>query len=114
LDKIYYNLSKANANNIPINTNFIDSTNKFHNHMVFYDNILYSPTLSTIYIYLDSTENELVLIDITNVDIIEIDFKVITISSDLISDTYQELPNHYHKIKDLSNLDEHTNNLNGF
>jgi len=82
--------------------------------MVYYDNLIYDQANTLLTIKLDSFINSSILDDATNKDIVEITLKTFLFTDTTVVDNYISLPNHYHTLKDVSDIEEKTNTENGF
>jgi hypothetical protein len=82
--------------------------------MVYYNHLYYNNQNNSVYIYLDSTNNEDTFNNIVDVDIIEITINTHKVTNSLDLKKYINLPNHQHVVEDIKDLVEYTNTENGF
>jgi hypothetical protein len=65
-------------------------------------------------ILLNDNANKLVLDDLTNTEITELSINNFTFSNTNTDKRYIDLPNHYHLLEDISDIEENTNSSNGY
>lgn len=113
-DNIYSNLIEYSSYDIPIRTELVDSLNNNYVYMIYYDSLLQDTEDKELTIYLNSNNNQSTMTDLTNINLIEITLNNFIFKDISSIKNYIKLPYHYHKLNEIEDIDNNTNNENGY
>jgi len=113
-DTLYTKLTEYSSYSIPVRTEMVDVLLNDYVYMIYYDSLLWNIETKELTVYLDNDYNESTLSDLTNVNIIEITVNNFVFEDSTNIDNYRKLPYHYHKLKEIDDIDINTNNENGY
>lgn len=117
-EETFLTLLDLSSNSIPLRTILYYDNTSYDNtstvHMIYFDNITYNNITKKITLLLNSSYNSNLVSDMTNVEITSITINTFLFKDTENIDNYIGMPNHYHQLKDISDMTSNTNVENGY